>query len=58
MAQLIEHPTLDFSSDPDLRVVSLSPVLGSALGIKSAKIFLSLPLPLPLPSMLSLSLSK
>ena len=36
MAQLIEHPTLDFGSGHDLRVVRLSPVLGSALGIEPA----------------------
>ena len=32
MAQLVKHPTLDLSSDIDLRVVSSSPVVGSTLG--------------------------
>ena len=34
MAQLVGHVTLDISSDLDLRVMSLSPVLGSALGVE------------------------
>ena len=34
MAQLVEHLTLDLSSGPDLRVMSLSPTLGSVLGVK------------------------
>ena len=34
VAQLVKGPTLDLSSGLDLRVVSSSPALGSALGIK------------------------
>lgn len=30
----VKRPTLDFSSDHDLRVVRLSPILGSTLGMK------------------------
>ena len=39
MAQLVKHLTLDsldFGSGYDLRVVRLSPVLGSTLGMESA----------------------
>ena len=36
VAQSVKHPTLDFSSDLDLRVVRLSPVLGSTLDMKPA----------------------
>ena len=36
VAQLVKHPTLDLSSSLDLRVVSSSPALGSALGIEPA----------------------
>jgi len=43
MAQSVEHPTLDFSSGHDLRVVGLSPVLGSVLGGESAGESLSSP---------------
>ena len=35
-AQSVEHLTLDFGSGHDLRVVRLSPVLGSALGMEPA----------------------
>jgi len=35
-AQLVEHPTVDFSSGHDLRVLGWSPALGSALSRKSA----------------------
>ena len=31
MAQSVERPTLDFSSDLDLRVISSSPALGSGI---------------------------
>ena len=34
VAQLVERPTLDLSSGLDFRVVSLSPALGSMLGVK------------------------
>ena len=34
VAQLIKHLTLDLSSGFDLRVMSLSPVLGSTLGME------------------------
>ena len=33
-AHLIKHPTLDLSSDLDLRVMSSSPTLGSMLGLE------------------------
>ena len=36
VAQLVKHPTLDFSLGPDLRVMGLSPALGSALGVEPA----------------------
>ena len=36
MAQLVKHPTLDFSSDLDLRVLGSSPTLGSTLSVESA----------------------
>ena len=36
VAQVVEHPTLDFSSGHDLRVVGLSPMSGSMLSVKSA----------------------
>ena len=35
MAQSVKRLTLDLSSRLDLRVVSSSPALGSALGVKS-----------------------
>lgn len=37
MAQLVKHPSLDLSSGLDLRVMSLSPVLGSMLGVELKK---------------------
>jgi len=36
VAQSFKRPTLDFGSDHDLRVVRLSPLLGSALGLEPA----------------------
>jgi len=36
VAQLVEHLTLDFSSDHDLRVLRWSPTVGSALSRESA----------------------
>ena len=36
VAQLVEHPTLDFSSGHDLRVVGSSPESGSMLSRKAA----------------------
>lgn len=36
MAQLVEHPTLNFGSGQDLGVMRLSPKLGSVLGMESA----------------------
>ena len=47
-AQLVKCLTLDFGSGHDLRVLGLSPVLGSALSGDSARDSLPLPLPLPL----------
>ena len=34
VAQSVEYPTLDLSSDHDLRVVSSSPALGSTMGVR------------------------
>ena len=45
MAQLIKHPTLDFSS----QFVGSSPVWGSTLTVQSLLGILSLPLLLPFP---------
>ena len=36
MAQLVEHPTLDFSSGHDPRIVGSSPVSGSTLDVGSS----------------------
>ena len=36
VAQLVEQPTLDFSSGHDLRVARSSPTLGSTLSMESA----------------------
>ena len=36
MAQLSKHPTLDFGSGHDLRVVRSSPASGSKLGVDPA----------------------
>ena len=41
VAQWVKHPTLDFGSDHDLRVMRLSPLWGSALRGESAQDFLS-----------------
>ena len=51
MAQLVDHPTLDFGSGHDLRVMGSSPVLGSVLSVESA-----CPSPSALPPPLSVSL--
>jgi len=48
VAQLVKHPTLDFSSGHDLRVIRSNPALGSVLSVEPAWDSLSLPLPLPL----------
>ena len=50
MTQLVKHLTPNFGSGHDLRVVRLSPTLGSVLGMEPAWDSLS-------PSFLSLSLS-
>ena len=34
VVELVEHPTLDFSSGLNLRVLSSSPMLGSMLGME------------------------
>ena len=52
VAYSVKHLTLDLGSGHDLRVVRLSSVMGSALGVESA--WDSLSLSLPLPSQLSL----
>ena len=36
VAQLVKHPTLDFNSGHDLRVLGLSPVSGSRLSMESS----------------------
>ena len=36
VAQLVKYPTLDFSWGPDLRVMRLSPTLGSRQGVEHA----------------------
>ena len=36
LAQSVKHPTLDFGSGHDLRVMGLSPKLGSMLGKEPA----------------------
>ena len=43
MAQLVEGPILGFASGHDLRVMRLSPIMGSMLSVESAS-----PLLLPL----------
>jgi len=45
VAQSVKHPTHDFGTGRDLRVVRLSPVSGSTLSGESP--CLRLPLPLP-----------
>ena len=61
MAQLVEHPTLDFSSDHDPRVMGSSPMSnptsGSTLGVGYAWNSKSHSAPLPHLHALSLSLS-
>ena len=53
MAQLVKHPSLDFGSGHDLRVLGLSPASGSTLRGESEDSFsLSLPLS-PTPSTFS-----
>ena len=42
MAQSVKHPTLDFGSGHDLRIVSSSPILGSLLSAESAYDYLPL----------------
>ena len=50
MAHSVKHPTLDFGSGHDPRVVTFSPSLGSVVGMESASnsfspsVLLSLPL--------------
>ena len=46
MAQLVKHPTSDFGSDRDLRIMKSSPALGSSLRAEFARF--SLPLLLSL----------
>ena len=36
MDQLVKHPTLDFGSGHDLKVVRSRPMLGSVLGVELA----------------------
>ena len=58
VAQLVKHPTLDFSSGQDLRAVRWSPTPGSGLSGESTWDPLPLPLSLPLPLTHSRSLSQ
>lgn len=59
MAQSIKHPTLDFRWGPDLRGVTSSPMLGSALIVEPAWDSLPPHLCSPTPALyLSLSLSQ
>lgn len=57
VGQSVKCPTLDCSTGHNLRVLRLSPTLGSTLGVDLLKI-LSRPLPLPDPTTLSLSKKK
>ena len=57
MAQSVEHPTLDFGSGHDPRVVGSSPKLGSMLSMKPAWNSPSFSAPPPLLLSLSLPLS-
>ena len=49
VAQLVKHPTLSFGSGQDLRVLGLSPTLGSELNVDSASLLFSAPPPTPAP---------
>ena len=55
VAQSVKRPTLDFSSGHDLRVVRLSPTLGSTMRVGGCFRFY-LPLPLSLPPLKKLRL--
>ena len=48
VVQLVDCPTLGFSSCHELRVLGSSPALGSTLSFRILSLSLSLPLPLPL----------
>lgn len=56
VAQLVEHPTLGFGSDPDLRVLGSSPALGALCSVGSLLQDSPSPSASPLSLMLSLSL--
>ena len=58
MAQFIEHPTLDFGSGHDLRVVRLNLLLGSMLSMEPAWDSLSPSLCAPYLHLLSLQKKK
>ena len=58
VAQWVEHPTLDFGSGHDLRVMRLSPKLGSTVRVKFACPFPSDVSLTPNPLHLSLSVSN
>lgn len=49
VAQLAEHPTLDFTLSRDLKIMRLSPTRGLALSTESTGDSIPLPLPLPRP---------
>ena len=55
MAQSVKHPTLDFGSDHDLRVMRSSPSVELYAKCASLLKILLLSLPLPLPSSPSLN---
>ena len=57
MAQLVKHPTLDFSSGHDILVVRSSPTPGSMLSVEPAWDSLSASLTVSGSQSLSLSLS-
>ena len=54
-AQPVQHPTLDFGSGRNLRVMRSSPMSDSALSVEST--WDSRPLPLPFPCLHALDLS-
>ena len=50
VAQLVKRPTLNFCSGHDLRVIRLSPALGSTLGVEPSQDSLSPSVPLHPPN--------
>ena len=58
MTQSVEHPTLDFASGHDPRVVGSSPMPGTVLSVGLEILYPSSSVPFPHSLFLSLSLSK